>query len=134
MQYCTVIFRYFSNLPYRHKCRQVITLGRRDDMPPVDDSSTRGGSSSVRGQVRSPHMAKLQAASVPIAQGSYAPRTAAPWDRETDRQRDGSRYRFMSPYGAGIITGDTTQFAATSYIEITQHTMCCVTTCCVISV
>jgi len=46
--------------------------GRRDDMPPADGSSTRGGSTSVRGQVRSPHMAKLQAASVPIASGSRA--------------------------------------------------------------
>jgi len=29
-------------------------------------------------------MAKLQAASVPIAQDSCAPRAAAPWDRQTD--------------------------------------------------
>jgi len=42
--------------------------GRRDDMPPpADGSSTRGGSTSVRGRVSSPHMAKLQAAGVPIA-------------------------------------------------------------------
>ena len=42
--------------------------GRRDDIPhPADGSSTRGGSTSVRGRVRSPHMAKLQAASVPVA-------------------------------------------------------------------
>jgi len=43
--------------------------GRQDDMPPplAGGSSTRGGSMSVRGRVRSPHMAKLQAASVPIA-------------------------------------------------------------------
>ena len=42
--------------------------GRRDDMPPpADGSSTRGGSTSVRGRVRSPHMAKLQAASMTIA-------------------------------------------------------------------
>ena len=41
--------------------------GRRDDMPPVDGSSTRGGSTSVRGRVRSPHVAKLQAANVPVA-------------------------------------------------------------------
>ena len=34
--------------------------------PPADGSSTRGGSTSVRGRVRSPHTAKLQAASVPI--------------------------------------------------------------------
>ena len=68
--------------------------GRRDDMPPpADASSTRGGSTSVRERVRSPHMAKLQAASVPIAQGSCAPRAHAPWDRQTD----GSRYRLMPP-------------------------------------
>ena len=41
--------------------------GRRDDMSPADGGSTRGGSMSVRGRVHSPHMAKLQAASVPIA-------------------------------------------------------------------
>ena len=41
--------------------------GRRDDMPPADSSWTRGGSTSVRGPVRSPHVAKLHAASVPIA-------------------------------------------------------------------
>ena len=29
--------------------------GRRDDMLPADGSSTRGGSTSVRGRVRSPH-------------------------------------------------------------------------------
>ena len=46
--------------------------GRRDDMPHADGSSTRGGSTSVRGQVRSPYMAKLQAAGVPIASGSRA--------------------------------------------------------------
>jgi len=34
---------------------------------PADGSSTRSGSTSVRGLVRSPHVAKLQAASVPIA-------------------------------------------------------------------
>jgi len=36
---------------------------------------------SVRGRVRSPHMAKLQAASVPIAYGSCAPRAGT--DRRT---------------------------------------------------
>ena len=55
-------------------------------MPLADESSTRGGgSTSVHGRVRSPHMAKLQAASVPIAQGSCAPMAAVPWDRQTDR-------------------------------------------------
>jgi len=44
-----------------YKLRQVIPRGRRDDMPPpADGSSTRGGSTSVRGRVRSPHMAKSQ--------------------------------------------------------------------------
>ena len=48
--------------------------------------------------VRFTAMAKLQAASVPIA---YA---AAPWDRQTDRQTDGSRCRLMPPpYGGDII-------------------------------
>ena len=37
------------------------------DRPPVDGNATRGGSTSVSGRVRSPHMVKLQAASVPIA-------------------------------------------------------------------
>jgi len=46
---------------------QVIAPGRRDDIPTVYGSSTRGGFTSVRGRVRRPHMAKLQAASVPIA-------------------------------------------------------------------
>jgi len=36
-------------------------------MPAADGSSTLGGSTSVRGRVRGPHVAKLQAASVPIA-------------------------------------------------------------------
>ena len=56
---------------------QVIAPGaerRYAGMPAADGSSTRGGSTSVRGRVRSPHMAKLQAASVPIAQDSCAPR------------------------------------------------------------
>jgi len=42
-------------------------------MPTANGSSTRGGSTSVRGRVCSPHVAKLQAASVPIAYGSCAP-------------------------------------------------------------
>jgi len=57
-------------------------------MPPVDGNSTRGGSTSVSGRVRSPHMVKLQAASVPIAYDSCAPTAAAPWDRQTDKQTD----------------------------------------------
>ena len=42
--------------------------GRRENMLPPDGSSTRGGSKSVRRQVRSPHMAKLEAASVQLGQ------------------------------------------------------------------
>ena len=60
--------------------------GRRDDMPPADGSSTRGGSTSVRGRVRSPHMAKLRA---------YSTGQLRAEDR--DGQMDGSRYRLMLP-------------------------------------
>jgi len=57
-------------------------------MPPAaaaaDGSSTRGGSASVRERVRSPHMGKLQAASVPIGLGSCV--MGQTWtDRRTDR-------------------------------------------------
>ena len=69
-----------SVLPNSH----VIAPGRRDDMSLADGSSTCGGSTSVRGRVRSPHTAKLQAASVPIAQGSCAM-----------GQTDGSRYSLI---------------------------------------
>ena len=77
---------------------------RRDDMrpPPADGSSTRGGSASVRGRVRCLRLAKLQAASVPIAQGSCAPRAAAPWDRQTDGRIDvrvAVSLNAPSPYG-----------------------------------
>ena len=51
--------------PWLHLCIriQVIAPGAARRYAPADGSSTRGGSTSVR----SPHMAKLQAASVPIA-------------------------------------------------------------------
>ena len=42
-----------------NECEQVIAPWKgaeRDDMPPADGSSTRGGSTSVRGRVRSPHI------------------------------------------------------------------------------
>jgi len=47
----------------------------------------------------------LQAASVPIAYGRCAPRTAAPWDRRTDVWR----YSLMppSPTAEGIIINNT---------------------------
>jgi len=60
---------------------QVIAPGASRRYVPADGSSTRSGSTSVRGRVRSPHMAKLQAASLPIAY-----RAAAPWDRQMDRR------------------------------------------------
>jgi len=46
---------------------KVIAPGAARRYAPADGSSTRGGSTSVRGRVRSLHTAKLQAASVPIA-------------------------------------------------------------------
>jgi len=60
---------------------------------PGDGSSTRDGSTSVRGRVRSPH----------ISGGRWwlQPRVAAPWDRQTDRQTDGSRYRLIPPLQRG---------------------------------
>ena len=64
--------------------QQVIAPWVARRYAPADGSSTRGGSTSVRGRVRSPHTAELQAASVPIAQGSCAPTAAAPRDRQTD--------------------------------------------------
>ena len=53
---------------------------------PAIGSLTCGGSTSIRGRVLSPRMAKLQAASVPIAYGS--------WDRQTE----GSQY-LLKPWG-----------------------------------
>jgi len=50
--------------------RLIITSyrpGSCDTICPADGISTLGGSTSVRGRFCSPHMAKLQAASVPIA-------------------------------------------------------------------
>ena len=69
---------------------------------PADGSSTRGGSTSVRGRIRSPHTSKLQAASVPIAYGSCAM-------GQTDGQTDGSWHRLMPPYG-GDITINSVRF------------------------
>jgi len=47
--------------------KQVIAPGTARRYAPADGSSTRGGSTSVRGRACSRHMAKLQVASVPIA-------------------------------------------------------------------
>jgi len=66
-------------------------------MPPAGGSSTRGGSTSVRGRVRSPHMAMLRAASIPRLGYSLG------WDR--DGQTDASRCRLMPrPYGGPLGT------------------------------
>jgi len=47
--------------------KQVIAPGAaRRYAPRADGSLTRGGSTSIRGRVRSPPMAKLQAARVPL--------------------------------------------------------------------
>jgi len=79
-----------ENFWLRH-WKQVIAPGAARRYSPADGSSTRGGSTSVRGRLRSAHMAKLQVASVP--------RAAAPWDRQTN----GSRYLVIPPppYGGG---------------------------------
>jgi len=54
--------------------KQVVAPALARRYTPADGSSTRGGSTSVRGQVRSPLKANLQAASVPTAEGSCTPR------------------------------------------------------------
>jgi len=56
--------------------------GRRDDKPPVNGSSIRGGSTSVSGWVRCPHTAKLQAA---YSLGQLRHGTNRQTDRRTDR-------------------------------------------------
>ena len=59
--------------------------------PPADGSSTRGGSTSVRGRVRSPH----------ISGGRAAAGSQRAYNLGWDRQTDGSRYRLMPLYGGG---------------------------------
>jgi len=62
--------------------------GRRDDMPPrAGGSSTRGGSTSVRGRVRSLHVSGCR----PAAGSQRA--DSLGWERQTD----GSRYRLSPP-------------------------------------
>ena len=62
--------------------------GRRDDMPPrAGGSSTRGGSTSVRGRVRSLHVSGGR----PAAGSQRA--DSLGWERQTD----GSRYRLSPP-------------------------------------
>jgi len=64
---------------------------RRDDMSPADGSSTRGGSTSIRGRVRSPHISGGRPAAG--SQRAYS----LGWDRRTD----GSRNRLLPPYDGG---------------------------------
>ena len=52
-------------------------------MSPADGSSTRGGSTFVRGRVRSPHISGGRPAAG--SQRAYS----LGWDRETDRQTGG---------------------------------------------
>jgi len=61
-------------------------------------SKNRGGSTSVRGHLWWPAVAKLQAASVSVAQA------AAPWDREMVGERRTDRTISKCPLGRGIIT------------------------------
>jgi len=61
--------------------------GRRDDMPPIDGSSTGGGSASFRGPVRNPY--NFGGRQVAGSQRAYS----LGWDIQTD----GSRYRLMPP-------------------------------------
>ena len=64
------------NMPYALPNQLVIAPGAARRYAPADGSSTRGGSTSVRGRVRSLHTAKLQAASVPTALGERDGRIA----------------------------------------------------------
>ena len=69
--------------------------------PPADGSSTRCGSTSVRGRVRSPHIIGGRPAAGSQCAHSLGSCASQPacyslcWDRQTDRQTDGSRYRSM---------------------------------------
>ena len=62
-------------------------------MPPADGSSTQSGFTFVRGRIRSPHMAKLQAATAYL-QPTVAARLGL---GQTGRETGGSRYRLMPP-------------------------------------
>jgi len=67
--------------------KQVITTRAARRCAPADGSSTRGGSTSVRGRVRSPHISGGR----PVAGSQRA--YSLGWDQQTD----GSRYRLMLP-------------------------------------
>ena len=61
--------------------------GLREDMPPIDGSSTGGGSASFHGPVRNPY--NFGGRQVAGSQRAYS----LGWDIQTD----GSRYRLMPP-------------------------------------
>ena len=72
---CIPLYRPWSG--FLSKLNKLSPRGRRDDnYATADGSSTRGGSMSVRALVHNQHMAKLQAANVPIASGQTDERIA----------------------------------------------------------
>ena len=83
--------RIWNHSPSETSCRPG---GRRDDIPPADGSSIRGGSTPVRGRVRGPHISGGQPAA-----GSQCAYSLG-WERQTDRRiavslntPDGGRHR-----------------------------------------
>jgi len=76
---------------------------------PADGSSTRGGSTSVRGRVRSPHISGGRPGAGSQRADSLRSCATQPacyslgWGRQTGGQTDGSRYRLMPPTAGGII-------------------------------
>jgi len=72
---------------------KVSPWGRRDDMPPplmvVRSKNNLGESTSVRGRT------SLMAGGVKAASSQLA--YSLGWDRQMDRQTDGSQYRLMPP-------------------------------------
>ena len=52
----SVSFGTFSLPGFTSTQKKLSPRWRRDDMPPADGTSTRGGSTSVRGRIRSPHI------------------------------------------------------------------------------
>jgi len=120
-----LVYGVYPRIPPIHHWSRCNTLRQVIDRPaaakryaPADGSSTRGGSTSVRGRVRSPHISAgsqraYSQAVVPRSQRAIA---SAGTDRRTDGRTDGSRYRLMPPNGGGIITRHATlvcrQFAA----------------------
>jgi len=62
-----------------HYTQQVIAPGAARRYAPSDGSSTRSGSTHVRGRVRSPNMAKLQAVSAELSIGWVDPWVGLGW-------------------------------------------------------